>query len=258
MDQLNKKYILSMDIVELSENLHYKRILIKLSGQALAGDHSFGIDPFTIDHYAAEIAKVVALNVQIGLVIGGGNFFRGSQLAEAGLGRITADHIGMLGTIMNCLAFRDALEHNNVATHIMSAIPMFGICDHYDHRRAINKLAEGKVVLFAGGTGNPLVTTDTCASLRAIETRCDLLIKATSVDGIYDSDPRIHHDAQLLPMLTYDEAIEKKYKIMDLAAFCQAQEHHLELTVCNLYHPGTLKRLMLGEHIGTRVVKIKK
>ncbi|NBV28213.1 UMP kinase [bacterium] len=240
-----------------SQSLPYPRVLIKLSGQALAGNKGFGIDPMTLQYYSAEIAQVRELNVEIAIVIGGGNFFRGSELAQVGIDRITADHMGMLGTIMNCLAFRDALEQHGVATRIMSSIPMFGICEHYDYRNAMQHLTQGKVVLFAGGTGNPLVTTDTCASLRAIETKCDLLIKATGVNGIYNADPHLNPAAQLLSTMTFAEAIEKKYKVMDLSAFCQCQEHNLDINVCNLSHTGTLKNLLLGHHVGTRVIKSK-
>jgi len=240
-----------------SQSSPYRRVLIKLSGQALAGNKSFGIDPLMLKHYAAEIAQVIELNVEIAIVIGGGNFLRGSELAQVGIDRITADHMGMLGTIMNCLAFRDALEQHHIATRIMSSIPISGICEHYNYRNAIQHLARGKVVLFAAGTGNPLVTTDTCASLRAIETKCDLLIKATGVNGIYDSDPHTNPAAQLLSTITFEEAIEKQYKIMDLSAFVQCQEHDLAINVCNISSSGTLKNLLIGYHVGTRVIKSK-
>jgi uridylate kinase len=240
-----------------NRSLSYKRILIKISGQALAGDYPFGIHPKVIDHYAFEIAELINMNVQVGIVVGGGNFFRGSQLADAGMERITADQIGMLGTIMNCLALRDAFERIKLPSIVMSAIPMFGVCDYYDRRKALDALNQHKIVLFAGGTGNPLVTTDTCASLRAIETRCEVLIKATHVDGVYDANPSLDPSAQLLKHITFNEAIEKKYAVMDLAAFCQCQEHNLPIIVCNIHHPNTLKKIIVGELIGTQVTTMK-
>jgi uridylate kinase len=240
-----------------ASNIRYQRVLIKLSGQALSGHQHFGIDPKTIDQYAKEIAEIVGMGVQVGIVIGGGNFFRGAELAQAGIERITADQIGMLGTLMNCLGLRDALERINIAASIMSALPMFGVCDPFDRRKAIEGLKQKSVILFAGGTGNPLFTTDTCASLRAIETNCDLLIKATNVDGIYDADPRKNENATLINEMTFDEVIERKVKVMDLSAFCQCQEHCLDIIVCNVHNPGTLKKVVLGEKIGTRVFENK-
>ena len=202
----------------------YRRILLKLSGEALMGDGQFGIDPSVIDRLVGEIAELIKLNIQVGLVIGGGNMFRGITLSALGIGRITGDHMGMLATIMNALAMRDALERNQIPTRILSAIPMSGVVDHYDRRKAIHHLQRGRVVIFAGGTGNPLVTTDSAASLRCIEIEADLLLKATSVDGVYSADPAKVPDARLYHTLTYDEALQKELGIMDLTAFCQCRE----------------------------------
>lgn len=233
--------------------LMYKRILLKISGEALQGSSSFGIDPKIIGYIAEEIETVLSAGIQVGIVIGGGNFFRGATLFDAGLERVTGDHIGILGTMINALAMRDIFERNNIKTRIMSAVPLGGIIDIYDRRRAIYKLEEGKVVIFAGGTGNPLVTTDSALSLRGIELKADLLLKATNVDGIYDSDPRKNPNAVRYKKLTYKEVLEKELAVMDLAAFSQCRDYKMILRVFNLHKAGALRRIIIGEDEGTMV-----
>lgn len=237
----------------MSKSPLYKRILLKLSGEALQGDTAFGIDPKVLDRFATEIAKTVKLGVQIGIVIGGGNLFRGSQLSSAGLSRITGDHMGMLATIMNALALRDALSRANVPTRMMSAIAMAGVVDEFDRRKAIHHLEQGRVMIFSGGTGNPLVTTDTAASLRAIEIEANVLMKASNVDGIYSDDPHKHADAKRYQKLTYDEVLSKELAVMDLAAFCQSRDHKLPVRVFNINEPGILEKVVTDITIGTLV-----
>ena len=231
----------------------YKRILLKLSGEALQGDVDFGIDPNTLDRFAAEIAEVAELGIQIGIVIGGGNLFRGATLSKVGLGRITGDQMGMLATIMNALAMRDALARANIATAMMSAIAMSGVIDQFDRRKAIDHLENGRVVLFSAGAGIPLVTTDYAASLRAIEIEADILLKATHVDGVYDADPNIHPNAKLYKHISYSEALEKELAVMDLAAFYQCRDQNLPLRVFNINEPGILRKVVTDASIGTSV-----
>ena len=232
----------------------YKRILLKLSGEALQGDSkSGGIDPDILDRFANEISLTAALGVQIGIVIGGGNLFRGATLSQAGLGRVTGDHMGMLATIMNTLAMRDALSRANVASEMMSAISMNGIVDQFDRRKGIDYLNNGKVVLFSAGAGIPFVTTDYAASLRAIEVEADILLKATYVDGIYSADPNVDPQAKLYQHISYDEILEKELAIMDLAAFYQSREQHLPVRVFNITIPNILPRVVIDASIGTTV-----
>ena len=231
----------------------YKRILLKLSGEALQGENGFGIDPHVLDHFAEEIAEITALGVQIGIVIGGGNLFRGATLSQAGLGRITGDQIGMLATIMNALAMRDALAKAKVAATMMSAISMSGVIDQFDRRKAIDYLENGQVVLFSAGAGIPLVTTDYAASLRAIEIDADILLKATNVDGVYSADPSKDPQAKLYQQVSYSEALEKELEVMDLAAFYQCRDQHLPLRVFNINHPGILYKVITDATIGTKV-----
>lgn len=240
-------------MTSVNPKLVYKRILLKLSGEALTGGRAFGIDPATIARITQEIVDIVNLGVQVGLVIGGGNLFRGAELSAEGLGRITGDHMGMLGTVMNALALRDIMESRGLQTRVMSAIPMSGIIDTYDRRKAMHHLDSGRLVIFSGGTGNPLVTTDSAASLRAIEVEADVLLKATSVDGIYSADPRKDPNAKLYEKLTYQEALEKELGIMDLAAFCQCRDHGVQLKVFSIKKPGALLRIINGEPEGTLV-----
>ena len=233
----------------------YKRILLKLSGEALAGNSDFGIDPKVIEYIAAEIASVRELGVQIGIVIGGGNLFRGAELFKVGLGRITGDHMGTVATVINALAIRDIFERSGMHTNIMSAIPMSGIVDHYDRRKAIDSLEEGKLVIFAAGTGNPLFTTDSALSLRGIEIEADLLLKATKVDGIYSADPVTDPTAKRYDSLTYDEALKRELAVMDIAAFSQCRDYDMLLRVFNVHKAGALRRIILGEDEGTLVTR---
>ena len=231
----------------------YRRILLKLSGEALLGANTFGIDPGVLDRLAGEIAQVVALDVQVGIVIGGGNLFRGQTLSAAGLGRVTGDQMGMLATIMNGLALRDALERAEICVRTMSAIPMSGVVDHYHRRKAIHHLEKGRVVIFSAGTGNPFFTTDSAASLRAIELEADLLLKATNVDGVYTADPNVDASAKKYQHLTYQEALEKELGVMDLAAFCQCRDYDVLLRVFNINKQGMLIKIIQGEDVGTLV-----
>jgi uridylate kinase len=232
----------------------YKRILLKLSGEALLGDMQFGIDPKILDCFAKDVSEVVALGTQVAIVIGGGNLFRGQTLQAAGLGRVTGDQMGMLATMMNALALRDALERANISTRTMSAIPMMGVIEPYDYRRAIEYLDNDYVVIFSAGTGNPFFTTDSAASLRAIEIAADLLLKGTNVEGVYSDDPRKNPEATLYKHLTYEEALEKELGVMDLAAFCQCRDYHLKLRVFKALKTGALRRIILGEDEGTLVI----
>jgi uridylate kinase len=231
----------------------YKRILLKLSGEELIGDVGFGIDPKVLDKMALEIGQLVGIGVQVGLVIGGGNLFRGAALNNAGMDRVTGDHMGMLATVMNALAMRDALERTNIASRVMSAIQMSGVVEHYDRRRAIRYLQDGDVVIFAAGTGNPLFTTDSAACLRGIEIEADAVFKATKVDGIYSSDPMINSDAKLYSHLTYDDILEKKLGVMDLTAICLCQEYKMPLRVFKMSKPGALLKAVVEGDEGTLV-----
>ncbi|MCH8531481.1 MAG: UMP kinase [Saccharospirillum sp.] len=233
----------------------YKRILLKLSGEALSGEQGFGIDPRVLDRMALEIGQLVGIGVQVGLVIGGGNLFRGKALNEAGLDRVTGDHMGMLATVMNSLAMRDALERSNIRSRVMSAIPMSGIVEHYDRRSAIRYLTQGDVVVFAAGTGNPFFTTDSAACLRGIEVEADVVLKATNVDGVYNDDPRTNPDAVKYDRLSYDEALEKQLGVMDLTAVCLVRDHNMPVRVFNMNKPGALLSLMVGGEEGTLMVE---
>lgn len=194
----------------------YKRILLKLSGEELMGDEGFGIDPKVLDRMALEIGQLVGIGIQVGLVIGGGNLFRGAALNAVGMDRVTGDHMGMLATVMNALAMRDALERTNISSHVMSAIQMSGVVEHYDRRRAIRYIKDGDVVIFAAGTGNPFFTTDSAACLRGIEIDADVVLKATKVDGVYSADPMLDPTAELYEHLTYDEVLNKKLGVMEI------------------------------------------
>lgn len=231
----------------------YKRVLIKLSGEALNGSVEFGIDPETIQRLAKEIAAVSKLGVQVGLVIGGGNLVRGRTLSKIGLDRVTADQMGMLATVMNALAMRDALELEGIGTRVMSAIPMSGLVDHYDRRKAIHHLNCNRVVIFAAGTGNPLVTTDSAASLRGIEIDADVILKGTSVDGIYSADPSIDKNATLYHHISYQEALDKELGIMDLAAFCQCRDYNMPIRVFNISKLNAMLAIINGADEGTLV-----
>ena len=236
-----------------SRENNYKRILLKLSGEELMGNEGFGIDPKVLDRMALEIGQLVGIGVQVGLVIGGGNLFRGAALSAAGMERVTGDHMGMLATVMNALAMRDALERTNISSHVMSSIPMSGVVEHYDRRRAMRYIKEGDVVIFAAGTGNPFFTTDSAACLRGIEIDADVVLKATKVDGVYSSDPMIDPTATLYSHLTYDEMLDKKLAVMDLTAICLCREHGMPLRVFRMSKPGALLNLVTGSDEGTLI-----
>ncbi|WP_114417306.1 UMP kinase [Marinospirillum perlucidum] len=234
-------------------NAKYKRILLKLSGEALMGEQDFGIDPKVLDRMALEIGQLVGIGVQVGLVIGGGNLFRGAALNAAGMERVTGDHMGMLATVMNGLAMRDALERSNIRTRVMSAIPMSGVVEHYDRRSAIRYLTSGDVVIFSAGTGNPFFTTDSAACLRGIEVDADVIVKATKVDGVYDMDPVKHPEAVKYEHLTYDAALEQKLEVMDLTAICLVRDQCMPVRVFNMNKPGALLNLVVGGQEGTLI-----
>ena len=231
----------------------FKRILLKLSGEALMGDLGFGIDPKVLDRMALEIGQLIGIGVQVGLVIGGGNLFRGAALSEAGLDRVTGDHMGMLATVMNALAMRDALERASIPTKVMSAISMAGVTDIYDRRLALRSLSDGDVVIFAAGTGNPFFTTDSAACLRGIEIEADLVLKATKVDGVYDKDPAKHADAERFDELTYDEVLDRKLGVMDLTAICLCRDHGQQLRVFKMDKKGALLNIVMGKNEGTLI-----
>ena len=231
----------------------YKRILLKLSGEELMGEEGFGIDPKVLDRMALEIGQLVGIGVQVGLVIGGGNLFRGAALNKAGMDRVNGDHMGMLATVMNALAMRDALERTNISSHVMSAIPMSGVVEHYDRRRAIRYLKDGDVVIFSAGTGNPFFTTDSAACLRGIEIEANVVLKATKVDGVYTADPMLDPKAELYDHLTYDEVLDKKLGVMDLTAICLCREHSMPLRVFRMSKQGALLNLVVGGSEGTLI-----
>jgi uridylate kinase len=232
----------------------YRRILLKISGEALMGEADYGIDPAVIGRMAEEIRDVRDLGVQIGVVIGGGNIFRGAGLADAGMDRVTADHMGMLATVMNALALQDALERLGVFARVMSALRINQVCEDYIRRRAIRHLEKGRVVLFAAGTGNPFFTTDTAASLRAIEISADLLLKATKVDGVYSADPVKDPSARRYDHLNYDEVLDRRLMVMDTTAIVLCRDHSLPLRVFDIKQQGALMRIVTGDHtVGTTV-----
>ena len=234
-------------------SLSYKRLLVKFSGEAVAGDDDHGIDPKILDQMAQSVKDCKELGAQIGIVIGGWNLFRGEKLSKAGMDRVAGDHMGMLATVMNGIAFRDALERAGVKTRVMSAISMAGVAEHYDRRLAIQLLSNDFVVIFTAGTGNPFFTTDSAGCLRAIETEADIMLKATRVDGVYSADPEKDDNAKFYPSLSFDEAIQKNLKVMDATALTLARDHSLPLKVFNLNHPDALKRIACGEEIGTLI-----
>lgn len=238
---------------ENTSNLKYKRILLKFSGEALMGKSQFGIDPSVLDNLAKDIAELIGMGVEVSLVLGGGNLFRGKALFQAGVGRVTGDHMGMLATVMNALAMRDALERIDLPARIMSAIPMIGVVDSYHRRKAITHLRNGQVVIFAAGTGNPFFTTDTAACLRAIEVDAEIVLKATKVDGIYSEDPVKNPNAVRYDYLTYKEVLTKGLEVMDSTAICLCQDQNMPLQVFDMAASKALKRIVLGERIGTFV-----
>jgi uridylate kinase len=233
----------------------HRRVLIKLSGEALMGESDYGIDPSFLKRLAGEIGAMREHGVQVAVVVGGGNLFRGAGLARAGMDRVTGDQMGMLATVMNSLALQDALESIGVFVRVMSAIRINEVCEDYIRRRAVRHLEKGRVTIFAAGTGSPFFTTDSAASLRAIEIDADLLVKATKVDGVYDSDPMLNPAARRYERLTYDEVLDRRLNVMDATAIVLCRDHDLPLRVINLNEPGALVRAAVGEDIGTLVTK---
>ncbi len=233
----------------------YKRILLKLSGEVLMGAESFGIDPATISRLANEIGAISRMGVQVGLVIGGGNIFRGAGLAQAGIDRVTGDHMGMLATVINSLAMQDALERLGIFARVMSAIRVNEVCEDYIRRRAVRHLEKGRVVIFAAGTGNPFFTTDSAASLRAIEVGAEVMLKATKVDGIYTSDPMQNSNAKRFETITYDEVLNQNLRVMDATAIVMCRDNDLPLKVFDVTREGEISRVVKGENVGTTVFK---
>ena len=231
----------------------YKRILVKLSGEALMGESDYGIDPVFLKRLAAEIAAVRSAGIEVALVVGGGNLFRGAGLARAGMDRVTADQMGMLATVMNSLALQDALESIGLYVRVMSAIRINEVCEDYIRRRAVRHLEKGRVTIFAAGTGNPFFTTDTAASLRAIEIDAQLLLKATKVDGVYDADPAANPTARRYERLRYDQVLDDRLNVMDATAIVLCRDHDLPMRVFNLNEADALVRAARGEYVGTLV-----
>jgi uridylate kinase len=235
---------------------HYKRILLKLSGEALLGDQEYGIDSKVLSAYAEEIKNVQAEGVQVGIVIGGGNIYRGIENSSDGIDKVTGDHMGMLATVINALALQSALEHKEVLTRCLTAINMEKVAEPFIRRRAIRHLEKNRVVIFAAGTGNPYFTTDTAAVLRAIEIEADVILKGTRVDGIYDSDPEKNRKALHFPRISYSDVLRRDLKVMDLTAITLCKENKLPLVVFNMNKPGNLKRLVRGEAVGSLVTDV--
>jgi uridylate kinase len=236
---------------------HYKRVLLKLSGEALAGDKVFGISPEVIDRIAREIKTVHDLGVEVAIVIGGGNIFRGIAGTAQGMDRATSDYMGMLATVLNSLALQDCLEKLEVYTRVMSAIEMHELCEPYIRRRAVRHLEKNRVVIFAAGTGNPYFTTDTAASLRAMEVNADIIMKATKVDGVYDDDPVVNSKAKMFKKLDYLDVLKNNLRVMDSTAISLCMDNQLPILVFNLNNPGNFKRVVMGEDIGTIVRREK-
>ncbi len=233
--------------------LPYKRVLLKLSGEALMGELDYGIEPQVIQRIAAEIRTARQTGVEIAIVIGGGNIFRGEGLARAGMDRVTGDYMGMLATVMNALAMQDALESLDVYARVMSALQIHDVCEDYIRRRAVRHLEKGRVVILAAGTGNPFFTTDTAASLRAIEIGADVLLKATKVDGVYDADPAVDAEARRFDTVSYDQVINDKLNVMDATAIVMCRDNHLPLRVFDLTRKNALVEAIAGENLGTLV-----
>ena len=231
----------------------YSRILVKLSGEALLGNGDYGIDPAVLKRIAGELQEIIQMGVQVAVVLGGGNIFRGAGLARAGMDRVAADHMGMLATVMNSLAMQDALESLGMYARVMSAIRINEVCEDYIRRRAVRHLEKGRVVIFAAGTGNPFFTTDTAAALRAIEINADILLKATKVNGVYSDDPLRNPSATRYSRLTFDKVLSDKLNVMDATAIVMCRDNHLPLRVFNLNNSGDLTRIVRGEDVGTSV-----
>lgn len=232
--------------------LQYKRVLIKLSGEALAGEQKTGIDPATVERICQELGSVLDMGLQVALVIGGGNIFRGLSASAKGMERSSADYMGMLATVLNALAVQDVLEKQGHPTRVLSAITMQEVCESFIRRRAMRHMEKGRVVICAAGTGNPYFTTDTAAALRGMELKCDAIIKATKVDGVYDKDPMLHTDAVKYTRVSYDEALAKHLGVMDATAIALAQENTVPIIVCKMFG-GHIGRAVCGEEVGTTV-----
>ncbi|WP_018949384.1 UMP kinase [Thioalkalivibrio sp. ALMg11] len=231
----------------------FRRILLKLSGEALMGQQSYGVDPDVLAQVAEEVSELSRMGVELGIVIGGGNIFRGAGLAQGGMDRVTGDHMGMLATVINALALQDAIERAGRFSRVMSAIRINQVCEDYIRRRAVRHLEKGRIVVFAAGTGNPFFTTDSAASLRAIEINADIMIKATKVDGVYDADPMTTKDARRYERLTFDDALEQRLGVMDTTALVMCRDNGLPIRVMNMFAKGDLQRLVMGEAVGTLV-----
>ncbi len=238
---------------DANSELRYQRILLKLSGEALMGEKGFGIDPKVVDAIATEIKQVVDAGAQVGVVIGGGNIFRGVSLAASGMDRANADQMGMLATVINSLAVQDALKNKGLEVRVMSALPIHQVCEDYIRRRAIRHLEKGRVVIFAAGTGNPFFTTDSAASLRGVEINAQLVLKATKVDGVYNADPVSNPDAVRYERLSYDQVLAENLRVMDHTAIILCRDHSLPLQVYDMSQPGALLRILEGENVGTLV-----
>jgi uridylate kinase len=236
----------------MSESV-FKRILLKLSGEALAAGQGFGVDPVRVQEIAAELADVHSLDIQIAVVVGGGNFFRGVAVQAKEMDRVSADHMGMLATVINALALQDALEKHGVHTRVQSAIEMKQVAEPFIRRRAMRHLEKGRIVIFAGGTGNPYFSTDTAASLRAMEIKADAILKATKVDGIYDADPMLVKDARMFSEITYMDVLRKGLKVMDSTAISLCKDNNLPIIIFNLNRHGNIRRVVTGEKIGSLV-----
>ncbi len=237
-----------------SASSNYKRVLLKLSGEALMADQDYGIDANMLARVAGEVAEVVNMGVEVALVIGGGNIFRGAGLVQSGIDRVTGDHMGMLATVMNSLAMQDALEKQGMESRVMSAIKINRMCEEYVQRRAVRHLEKGRVVIFAAGIGNPFFTTDTAGCLRAVEIGADIVLKATKVDGVYDSDPMKNTDAKRYETLTFDEVLDKNLQVMDATAIVLCRDNKLPLRIFNLNDVGSLPAAMKDKTIGTTVI----
>ena len=231
----------------------YQRILLKLSGEALLGDEDYGIDPKIIKRIAGEVKQIVEAGVEVGIVIGGGNIFRGAGLAASGIDRVTGDHMGMLATVINALALQDALETQGIEARVMSAIAINAVCEDYIRRRATRHLQKGRVVILAAGTGNPFFTTDSAAALRAIEIGADLMLKATKVDALYSADPNTTPDAERIDAINYDEVIARKLSVMDTNAIVLCRDYDMPIRIFNVFTEGELIALVNGENIGTLI-----
>lgn len=236
-----------------NSSLKYKRVLLKLSGEALMGNQEFGIDPAVVEQMACDVSELVKAGVQVAIVIGGGNIFRGLSLSAAGMDRTTADHMGMLATVINSLSLQDAIERKGVPVRVMSALAIHQVCEDFIRRRAIRHMEKGRVVVFAAGTGNPFFTTDTAASLRGTEINADIVIKATKVDGVYDSDPEKNPDAVKYEHLNYDDVINDKLAVMDTTAIVLCRDNNIPIRVFNMSKKGALMNIIKGENEGTLV-----